>query len=240
MLTNDDSLEGTTNEQVSLVLGPNYVLTFQERERNVFDPVRERLRKSRGKIRKMGADYLTYSLLDTIVDHYFMILEKFGDRMEAIEGELLGEPGLETLHSIHALKQQGTMIRRSIWPMREVIGTLARSESPLIQDQNHIYFRDVYDHTIQVIDSIETLRDTVSSLADLYLSTISIRMNEVMKVLTIIATIFIPLTFVAGVYGMNFENMPELEWEMGYFGVLLFMGCVTIAMIGYFKKKKWI
>ena len=228
------------HEQVSLILGPNYVISFQERGGDVFEQVRERIRKKKGRIRKMGSDYLAYALLDSIVDNYFVILERFGERLEEIEEELLANPRIETLHTIHGLKRQAIILRRSIWPLREVIGTLERGESDLIQESSRIYFRDVYDHTIQVIDSVETFRDTISSMIDLYLSSISNRMNEVMKVLTIIATIFIPITFVAGIYGMNFENMPELSWEYGYYAVWTIILGITTTMILYFRKQKWL
>ena len=240
MLTSGDEGKEIDHEQVSIILGSNYVISFQEREGDVFDPVRDRLRKSKGRIRKMGADYLAYALLDAIVDNYFVILERFGERLEEIEEELLSDPRIETLHTIHALKQQAIILRRSIWPLREVIGALERGESSLIQESSRIYFRDVYDHTIQVIDSVETFRDTISSMIDLYMSSLSNKMNEVMKVLTIIATIFIPITFVAGIYGMNFENMPELGWKYGYFMVWSIIIGIGSVMVLYFRKQKWL
>ena len=175
--------------------------------------MRERIRDGKGRIRKMGADYLAYALLDAIVDNYFVVLEKLGEQIEALEEELVADPGQETLHEIHALKREMIYLRKSVWPLREVVSGLERAESPLIQKTTGIFLRDVYDHTIQVIDTIETFRDMLSGMLDIYLSSVSNRMNEVMKVLTIIATIFIPLTFLAGVYGMNFKYMPELEWR---------------------------
>ena len=188
-------------EQFSLVLGANYVISFQESEGDVFDPVRERLRKGKGRIRTRGPDYLAYALMDTIVDNYFVVLEKIGEDIEALEEEIVTDPRPETSHAIHHLKREMIFLRKSVWPLREVIGALERGESSLIQDKTTIFLRDVYDHTIQVIDTIETFRDMASGMLDVYLSSISNRMNEVMKVLTIIATLFIPLTFIAGLYG---------------------------------------
>jgi magnesium transporter len=227
-------------EQVSLILGENFVLSFQERAGgDVFDPIRERIRGNKGRIRKMGADYLAYSLIDSIVDGYFIILEGIGERVELIEEELIANPGSQTLRLMHNLKREMIFLRKSVWPLREVISGLERGESALIKDSTRIYLRDVYDHTIHVIDTIESLRDMVSGMLDIYLSSISNRLNEVMKVLTIIATIFIPLTFVAGVYGMNFKHMPELAWRWGYPLILSVMAAIGISMMVYFKKKKW-
>ncbi len=227
-------------EQISLVLGSNYVISFQEHEGDVFNAVRERIRKNKGRIRKSGADYLAYTLMDSIVDNYFLILENIGERIEATEQELTVNPTPETLHSIRDLKREMIFLRRSVWPLREVINNLERGESPLIHKSLNAYLRDVYDHTIQIIDTVESLRDMISGLLDVYLSTISNRMNEVMKVLTIFASIFIPLTFIAGIYGMNFKFMPELEWGWGYFASLCVMALVAGALLVYFKRKKWL
>jgi magnesium transporter len=240
MLYHDESEDEMMGEQVSLLLGPNYVISFQEREGDIFNPIRERIRNSKGRIRKAGADYLAYALLDAIVDHYFVILEKLGEKIESLEEELVTNPTPETLQVIHTLKRNLIFLRKSVWPLREVISGLERGESPLITEPTGIYLRDVYDHTIQVIDTIETFRDMVSGMLDIYLSSISNRMNEVMKVLTIIATIFIPLTFIAGVYGMNFKFMPELEWHWGYFVALVVMGSIVGSMVLYFKRKRWL
>ena len=242
MLTLDRTQGGSAilTEQVCLIAGPNYVITFQERPGDVFDPVRERLRRGKGKIRGMGADYLAYALLDAMVDGYFMILEDFGDRMDEIEEELLSDPTMATLHRIHRLKREGLVLRRSIWPLREVVSTLERGDNSIIREGTKIYLRDVYDHTIQVIENVETFRDTMGGMVDLYLSTISNRMNEVMKVLTIIATIFIPLTFIAGIYGMNFANMPELEWRYGYFITWGVIAAIALTMVVFFRKRKWL
>ena len=236
----DDKDEGIKAEQVSVILGSNFLISFQEKEGDVFDPVRERTRKAKGRIRKMKADYLAYALVDTIVDHYFMVLEKLGEKIEGMEEELVTNPTPETLQTIHTVKRELIFLRKSVWPLREVISVLERGETPLIHESIGIYLRDVYDHTIQVIDTIETFRDMVSGMLDIYLSSISNRMNEVMKVLTIIATIFIPLTLISGIYGMNFRFMPELEMSLGYPIVLLIMLCIGVIMIFYFRKKRWL
>ena len=240
MLYYDDKEDETKAEQVSVILGSNFVISFQESEGDVFDPIRKRIRSDRGRIRKMGADYLAYALTDTIVDNYFLILEKLGEKIEDIEEELVTNPTLETLQTIHSLKRETIFLRKSVWPLREVISRLERWESPLINKSLDIYLRDIYDHTIQVIDSIETFRDMLSGLLDIYLSSISNRMNEVMKVLTIIATIFIPLTLIAGIYGMNFRYMPELGWPWGYPMAYIIMLAIGILMVIYFRRKKWL
>ena len=227
-------------EQVSLVLGSKYVISFQEHEGDVFNSIRERIRKKKGRIRKSGADYLAYALLDAIVDNYFIILENIEERIEATEKLLTANPATETLQSIRELKKDAIFLRKSIWPLREVISNLEESESPLIHESLGAYLRHVYDHTIQIIDTVESLRDTISGLLDVYLSTLSNRMNEVMKVLTIFASIFIPLTFIAGIYGMNFTFMPELDWQWGYFAALCIMALAAGAMLVYFKRKKWL
>jgi len=232
--------EEIVTDQLSLVLGANYVVSFQERPGDMFDPVRERLRLGKGRIRKQGADYLAYSLLDAVVDHYFVVLENLGEKIEALEDELVSDPRQETLHKIHALKREMIFLRKSIWPLREVVAKLERSESDLVREATGIFFRDVYDHTIQVIDNIETFRDMLSGMLETYLSSVSNRMNQVMKVLTIIATIFIPLTFLAGVYGMNFKHMPELEWKYGYFLVWGVMIALGAGMAVLFRRKKWL
>ena len=240
MLHFDEHEKEIKIEQVSLILGKNFVISFQERKGDVFNPIRERIRNCKGRIRKMGGDYLAYSLVDAIVDNYFIILEKIGEEVEFLEEELVGDPGPETLHKIHGLKKEMIFLRKSVWPLREVINALKRGESPLINESTEIYLKDVYDHTIQVIDTIETFRDVISGMLDTYLSVASNKMNEVMKVLTIIATIFIPLTFIAGIYGMNFEHMPELKWYWGYFMVWFVMTIVAVLMVFYFKKKRWL
>jgi magnesium transporter len=227
-------------EQVSLVLGSNYVISFQEREGDVFDAVRGRLRNAKGRIRKAGPDYLAYALLDAVVDNYFVILEEIGESVGTLEEDLLRDPTPETLRSIHELKREMIILRKSVWPLREVVSTLGRGDIPLIKESTGIFLKDVYDHTIQVIDAVETYRDVLSSMLDLYLSTVSNKMNEVMKVLTIIATIFIPLTFVAGIYGMNFRYMPELGWRWSYPVVWLVIVALSLLMLAFFKRKKWL
>jgi len=239
MLYYDEEEEEIIGEQISVILGPNYVISFQEREGDIFNPIRERIRNGKGRIRKAGADYLAYGLLDAIVDHYFVILENLGEKIESLEEELVTHPTPETLQMIHKLKTTMISLRKSVWPLRELIGGLERGESPLITESTGIYLRDLYDHTIQVIDTIETFRDMVSGMLDIYLSSVSNRMNEVMKVLTIIATIFIPLTFIAGIYGMNFKFMPELEWHFGYPLALLVMLSIVGLMVIYFRRKRW-
>lgn len=235
--TKKDSVE---SEQISFILGKDFVISFQENEGDIFDYVRKRLREGKGILRKMGPDYLLYTLLDAIVDNYFVILENGGERIEDLEEELMENPEPKTLQQLHILKRDMIFLRKGIWPLREVIGTLTRSDSKLIKKGTVRYLRDVYDHTIQVIDSIETDRDLLSGMVDLYLSSISNRMNEIMKVLTIIATIFIPLTFITGLYGMNFQYMPELGWEFGYPMAIGSMLLVAIVMFLYFRRKKWI
>jgi magnesium transporter len=240
MLSYSDRKQKVETEQVSLVLGPNFVISFQESAGDVFDQVRDRIRNAKGRIRKMGSDYLVYSLIDAVVDNYFLILEKLGERIEFMEEELVAGPTEKTLRQIHSLKREMISLRKSVWPLREAVSALERSESPLIGKSTHIYLRDAYDHTVQVIDTVETFRDMVSGMLDIYLSSISNRMNAVMKVLTIIATLFIPLTFIAGIYGMNFKYMPELEWHWGYPLILLVMGVAAVIMLVYFRRKRWL
>lgn len=228
------------SEQVSIVLGDRFVLSVQEDVGDLFGPVRDRLRTGKGKLRKMGADALAYSLLDAVVDGYFTILEALGDQVEALEEELVTNPTRETLHALHGQKRELIFLRHSIWPLRELIGSLERGESPLLSEQLAPYLRDLYDHTIQVLETVESLRDTLSGLLDIYLSSISNRMNEIMKVLTVISTLFIPLTFIVGVYGMNFRFMPELEWHWGYPVVWGVMITVAAFMLRYFHRKGWI
>jgi len=239
MLSYNDHTEEVDDEQVSLVLGPHWVLSFQQHLGDVFEGVRERIRKDKGRIRRAKADYLVYSLIDAVVDQYFVVLEKLGDRVEALGERVCERADPERLEEIRQLKHELLFLRKSIWPLREVLSGIQRGETPLFDDHTLVYLRDVYDHTIQVIDTVETYRDMMAGLLDVYLTSISNRMNEVMKVLTVIATIFIPLTFVAGVYGMNFVHMPELSWKYGYFGTLGVMALLALAMLAYFKRKGW-
>lgn len=226
-------------EQVSLILGAYFVITFQEREGDIFNFIRERIKNHKGRIRRMGTDYLAYSLIDAVVDNYFNILDKISEEIERLEENLLANPQPELLQNLHRLKQDMLFLKKSVGPLREIVNSLVRGDSSLVHETSQIYFRDVYDHTIHVIDSIETMRDMISGMLDTYLSSISNRMNEVMKVLTIIATIFIPLTFLAGIYGMNFKFMPELEWKWGYFTIWSVMIIVFFVMVFYFRRKKW-
>lgn len=227
-------------EQVSLVLGKNWVISFQEVEGDLFDTIRERIRENKGNLRKMGADYLFYRLIDTIVDNYFIVTEKMSDATEKLEEYVLKTPDNNSLAEIQRLKKQLMNLKRTISPLREAISLMQKDQIQLIRKPTRRYLVDVYEHIIQINDSIEMHRDMVISIMDLYHSGVSNRMNQVMQVLTIIATIFIPLTFIAGIYGMNFDYMPELHWKYGYFGVWGFMLVVFVGMIFYFKRKKWL
>jgi magnesium transporter len=232
--------EGLFTEQVSIILGENFVISLQEDDQDIFEPVRQRLKLGKGRLRGEGADYLAYTLLDLVVDHYFVILERLGEIIEELEDELVGDPTPATLNRIHRLKRDMIVLRKSVWPLREVVSQLERRESPLVKESTNLYLKDLYDHVIQVIDNIETFRDILAGMLDIYLSSLSNRLNEVMKVLTMIATIFIPLTFIAGVYGMNFKHMPELDWTWGYYSTLAVMALVSVGMILYFRKKGWL
>ncbi len=241
MITLDEEQHKIDLEQVSIVLAGNCVISFQERIGDVFDPIRERIRNGKGRIRKMGGDYLMYALLDRIVDNYFVVLEGMGDRIEEIQEQVATDPSEEVLHSIHTMKREMLLLRKAVWPLREMINNLQKVESEIITPTTQIFLRDVYDHIVQTIDTTETLREMTSGILDVYLSSISNRMNAVMKVLTIIATIFIPLTFVAGIYGMNFNYMPELEWKWAYpFGFWVVILAIIVVMLVYFRKKRWI
>lgn len=233
-------------EQVSLLLMAGLVISIQERPGDVFDPVRERIASAKGKIRTVGADYLLYALVDAAVDHLFPVMERIGDQIEEIEDELVEDPSRSHLTSLHAIKLDLLALRRSTWPLREMTTKLSRSEDMPFAPSTMVYLRDVADHAVQVLDILESYRDVVMGLMDLYLSSVSNRMNEVMKVLTVIATIFIPLSFIAGVYGMNFKsaaspyNMPELGWRYGYPFALGIMAAVAIGMLIYFSRRKWL
>jgi magnesium transporter len=245
LINYDDASKEMSMEQISFVLGPNYLLTFHEKNDDIFDDVLARLETNKGRSRKMGVDYLLYSLLDRVVDNFFSVLEKIGEEVEELEEELIEAPSPETLQAIHFLKREMILLRKSVWPLREVINGLQRDETAFMGEANRVYLKDLYDHTIQVLDTVETFRDIISGMIDIYLSSVSNRMNEVMKVLTIFAVIFIPLTFIAGLYGMNFNtsmspfNMPELNWYFGYPFALLLMAGTAGSMLIYFKKKKW-
>lgn len=227
-------------EQVSAVLTGKGVASFHEGEGGVLAPIFEHLLKGKGRIRKMGADYLLYVLMDTVVDHYFLALESMGEEIDKLEDQLLANPGEDIQNDLHFMKQELAILRRMVLPLREMANELLRTDSSLITDSCQAYLRDLYDHIAQVIETADIYREMLNGLRDLYLSQVSSRMNEVMKVLTIIATIFIPLTFIAGIYGMNFELMPELKWKWGYFIVWGVMLLTTAGMIVYFKRKKWL
>lgn len=228
------------NEHISFVLGKDYVLSFQEAGGDVFDGVRERLSKAKGRIRSRGADYLVYALLDAIVDNYFVVVEEMSDKIEVMEEQLLSvQPSDEITFQIQELKRTMLRIRRAVFPLREVVSRLEKVNNELIQEQTVNYIRDLFDHIIQVSENIEIYREMSWGLMDMYMTTINNKMNEVMKVLTIMASIFIPLTFIAGVYGMNFEYMPELQWKYSYFILLVIMFLIFVLMLAYFKRKKW-
>jgi magnesium transporter len=246
MVTLHDDREGFESEQVSFVLGPHYLLTVQEEPRyDCFGPIRERIRTCKGAIRRSGPDYLAYALLDSIIDGFFPVLEVYGEQLEELEDEVVASPTRQTLQKIHDLKRELLTLRRAIWPQRDAINSLIRDGSNLISEEVRIYLRDCYDHAIQVLDMVETYREVASSLMDVYLSSVGNKMNEIMKFLTVISAIFIPLTFIAGVYGMNFNpekspyNMPELNWEWGYLLCLGLMATVAIASVIFFWRKGW-
>ena len=239
ILSFDEKVGAVREKHFCLVLMPNTVLSFHEAGANIFASVENRLQKSNGKIRKKSADHLVYSLLDAMVDNYFLVLEKIGAQIEELEEEILTAPSMDSLERLHFLKRDLTILRKSVWPLRDVINSIIRSDSDLVLDDTLKYFMDVYDHSIQIIETLEAFRDVSASLFDIYLSGISNRMNAVMKVLTVIATIFIPLTFIVGVYGMNFHYMPELSWRWGYFATLAVMAVLGIGMALYFKRKDW-
>ncbi|MCP9801602.1 magnesium/cobalt transporter CorA [Synechococcus sp. RedBA-s] len=227
-------------ENVSLILGRNVVLSFLEDDGDVFDSVRERLRRCKGRVRHMKADYLAFALMDTVVDHYFLAIEQIGDYIEAIDDKILEDPRESDIQEIHYLKRDVLTLRKAAWPCREVISSIEKGDSSVLNPDTRVYWRDLYDHCIQVIDMVETYRDILGGMHDTYLSSLSNRMNEVMKTLTIISSIFIPLTFIAGVYGMNFEYMPELRWRLGYQGALAMMLLIGVSLVIYFRRKRWL
>ncbi len=232
--------ERIDSDQISLVLGKNFVLSFLETDDTHFGAVRERLRAGKGQIRQSGADFLMYSLIDSIVDSYFVTLEQFDEKTEVLETELITHPQPSTLHSIYRLKREGVFLRKSLWPLREVISSLQRGDSPLFTRNTLLYLRDVYDHIIHIIESVESLRDLTAGMLDIYVSSVSYRISIVMKVLTVITTIFMPLTLIAGIYGMNFRHLPGLEWEWGFFVVLGVMVTISVGMLALFRWKKWL
>jgi len=233
-------------EQMSLFLGKNYVLTFQERVGDCFDPVRERIRKSGVRVRSAGPDYLAYALIDAFIDNYFPVLEKYGERLESIEDDVLSRPEPQLVSRMHEVKRDLLTLRRAIWPLRETVNSLVREPTSFISDETRIYFRDCYDHSIQIIDLLENYRDVASGLMEAYLSSISTRLNEIMKILTMFTAFFIPLSLIAGIYGMNFNtarspfNMPELNWYLGYPFALGLMATVAYGMLTFFRRKGWL
>jgi magnesium transporter len=240
MIVYDKSENQIKIEQVSIILGENFVFTFQERRGDVFQPIRERLKNSNGRLRKNRHDYLMYALMDVIVDHYFMVLEDISEHIDKLENDVSSIPDNSQVDNIYNIKRELLLLKKAIWPLREMVNSIKEEESDLINESTEIYFNDLSDHIIQVMDITDTYRDIAGGLMDTYMSMVSFRMNEVMKVLTIIATIFIPLTFIAGIYGMNFEFIPELHWKWGYFYVWGFMILIFIGMLFYFRKKKWL
>lgn len=238
--------ESLATEQVAMFLGRNFVITFQEREVDCLEPVRRRILQAQGRIRNNGADYLLYSLLDAVVDGYFPALEKYGEKLDVLDDYISASAERNLIQQIHNVRNELLLIRRSVWPLREAINTLIRDSGELISDETHLYLRDCYDHTVQIVDVIETDRELCSDLRDFYLTVVSNRMNQVMKFLTIIATLFIPLSFIAGLYGMNFNpnasswNMPELNWTFGYPFALGLMGATAIGALTFFWRKGWL
>ncbi|MGB7413852.1 MAG: magnesium/cobalt transporter CorA [Thermosynechococcaceae cyanobacterium] len=230
---------GFTSEQVSFVLQDHTLLTVQEHPGDCFEPVRKRIRLKKGLIRRMGADYLAYSLLDAVVDGFFPIMEAYSDQLEVLEDEIMANPSPELLNRVHTLKRELLSLRRLSWSQRDAIASLLRDDSPLISNEVKVYLRDCHDHAIQILEMVETYREFAASLMDVYLSSVSNRMNEVMKILTVISTIFIPLTFIAGIYGMNFKNMPELNWDWGYAMVWFLMGAIASSLVYFFWKRGW-
>ena len=227
-------------EQISMLILNDFVFTFKEKQDELFEPVRRRLRSSKGHFRSQGADYLAYVILDTIVDSYFTLQDSLDDIVDSVEEELLTEPTPKTLATIQSVKRELIIIRRSISPLREMLNAILRSESPLIEEKSLIYFRDISDHVLRISESIESSRDMIAGLLDIYITTISNKMNEIMKVLTVFASIFIPLTFIAGIYGMNFEYMPELKWKWAYPALWVAFIAIPVILLVYFKKKKWL
>lgn len=236
----DGESEAAIHEQVSVILGRGFVLSFQERKSSMLEGVTHRIREGKGRIRSRGADYLAYAIMDAVVDNYFVVLEKIGEHIEAVEEDVMKDPSADTLQELHRLREETLAARKAVWPLREVVNALLRGESSLFSEETHLFLRDVYDHLVEVVETLEAYRDLLGSMAETYLSVASNRMNEVMKVLTIIATIFIPITFVAGVYGMNFKYMPELAWRWAYPCALGLMALVAGVMLLYFRRRRWL
>jgi magnesium transporter len=240
MFHQSDKEEDLNAEHISFVLGKNTVFCFQEKSGDLFDLIRERMRNSYGRIRSRKADYIFYRFIDTVVDQYYLVIDRLAERIELLEDEVMENPTTKTLNQLQNVRKELIFLRRSIHPLRESINTIIKSESKLLHKETERYFSDVYDHTIQIVESMETYRDLLGGIMDLYMNTASNRMNEIMKVLTIMSTIFIPLTFIAGIYGMNFEHMPELAYKWAYPAAWGLMVLVAIFMLFFFKRKKWI
>jgi len=232
--------EGLHSEQVSIILAPRFVVTFQEIPGDVFDPLRKRIDVGKGRVRRMGTDYLTYSIIDSIVDNYFLLLEKIAERIEAIEDSISASPEPGDLSRVHELRRELVYMRRNIWPLRDVVISLERLETELVSDDARIYFRDLHDHVVQVIETLENFRDVLASLQDLYMSSIGQRTNEVIRILTIISTIFVPLTFLSGVYGMNFDILPELHWRWGYLTFWAVSVVLVLSLVGFLRSRRWL
>ncbi len=240
MLSYNEADQEIGIEQLSLVLGDNFVLSFQDKPGDVLDPLRERIRQAKGKIRKLGPDYLLYAIMDEVVDNYFVVMEKLGDKVEQIEDIVAVKPRPDTLQQIHRLKREMIVLRKAVWPLRELITTLRHDDTPLLKESTAIYFRDLNDHIVQIIEGVEAYRDMLSSMLDVYLSIMSNRANGVMKVLALFSAIFMPLTFITGIFGMNFKDFPELEWKYGFQGTVILMVVLAIAMLIFFRRKKWL
>ena len=240
MITYANSEQHIESEHSSIIIGKGWVISFLEDAGDVFEPVRQRIKSGKGRIRRMGADYLAYALIDAVVDGYFQVLEQLGEDIERTEEEVVNNAKASTLRSVHRLKRELIFLRRSVWPMRETVNSLIRDESDLVTDETRLFLRDLYDHTIHTIDTIETQRDIVSGMLDVYLSSVSNKMNQVMKLLTVMSSIFIPLTFLAGIYGMNFEYMPELHMLWAYPVLLVVMLLIAISLLVFFRRKEWI
>jgi magnesium transporter len=227
-------------EQLSLVVGPNFVISFQERAGDFFDPLRARIREAVGRARKLGADFLAYSLLDLVIDHYFIVLDRLGERIEQCEDEVMTRASPATLQTIHDLKRELIFVRKAVWPMKDVIASLRHLDTPLIAKSTGIFLRDLQDHIVQVIEGLDTFQNLVSDTLDTYLSTVSNRTNTVMKVLAVFSAVFMPLTFITGIFGMNFRDMPPLEWSWGFAGTLIAMGVIGVLMVVFFKARRWL
>ena len=240
MLSYNEAQQEIAVEQLSLILGDNFVISFQDKPGDVLDPLRERIRHAKGRIRKLGADYLLYAILDEVVDNYFTVLEKLGEKVEEVEDVVAINPNQDTLQKIHRLKRETILLRKAVWPLRELISTLRHDDTPLLKQTTSIYLRDLHDHVVQIIDGVEAYRDMLSSMLDVYMSSMSNRTNGVMKVLALFSAIFMPLTFITGIFGMNFKDFPELEWKYGFQGSLIMMVMLVIGMVSFFKWRKWL